>query len=256
MRAWIFSDLHLEQNRQFQFAEIPDADICICAGGVMQGGPKASLMWLAEFVAPYMPVLYTPGVHDFYGSSISEGLEEASDFAEQHENIYLLDGAYFASNGFQFIGSTLWTDFRLYWDMQMARTLAREELEEYRRIKMSKKPLRRFTPQTRFGLHIQALLQIMGATEETRKNERRIIISHHAPSLMSVPREMLRNPLSASLASRLEHLILEYDPLLWVHGHIHTPSSYTVGTTQVICNPRGLGEKSQKSFIPDLVLVV
>lgn len=254
MKAWIFSDLHLEHDSNLRFAAVPDADICICAGDLIEGGPKASLAWLAEFVAPYMPVLYIPGVQDFYRSSIVEGLKEASEFAERHENIFLLDGAYFALNGYQFIGATLWTDFNSYWDAAMAKAVARKELEEYRKIKMSKKPLRKFTPQGRFGLHAQALVQLMGATWDTQ-NEHRIIISHHAPSLMSIPRDILGSPLAGSLASRLENRILEYDPILWVHGHIHAPSNYLIGNTRVICNPLGfVGEQSRRTFVPDLVI--
>ena len=41
---------------------------------------------------------------------------------------------------------------------------------------------------------------------------------------------------------------------LWIHGHTHAPCNYTVGETQVICNPRGYPGESGNGF--DLELVV
>lgn len=43
MRAWIFSDLHLEIDPTFTL-EIPDADICVCAGDILDGGVLASIL--------------------------------------------------------------------------------------------------------------------------------------------------------------------------------------------------------------------
>ncbi|TWH36519.1 MULTISPECIES: metallophosphoesterase [unclassified Aminobacter] len=254
MRAWIFSDLHVEQEPNFRFSAIPDADVCICAGDITDRGPKRGIEWLGDHIAPHMPVIFVPGAHDFYGSSVTEGLAEAHRTAHRYGNIFILDGAYVALDGYQFIGATVWTDFKLHWDMKMATTVAQKTLDEYHRIKISKRPNQRFTPQNRLGLHVQDLAKIMWATQET-ESEHRIIISHHAPTLMSIPHSLLRDPLAASLASRLEHLILEYDPILWVHGHIHKPSNYLIGNTRVICNPRGFrSEPSLESFDPYLVV--
>lgn len=254
MRAWIFSDLHIDRNPNFRFTSIPDADVCFCAGDITEGGPKSSIRWLGKFVAPYMPVVFVPGNHEFYRSSIGEGLEEACELADRYDNLVLLAGDSILLNGYRFIGTTLWTDFGLNADPALAIATAREHLDDYRQIKMTKKPSKRFTPRLSQMLHWQSVADII-STHQVKLRVPTIVITHHAPSLMSVPPDLLSDSLTPTLASRLEHHILEYQPLLWVHGHIHAPSSYLIGNTRVICNPLGhSGDRSRQTFIPDLVI--
>ena len=33
---------------------------------------------------------------------------------------------------------------------------------------------------------------------------------------------------------------------LWLHGHTHAPRDYVVGTTRVVCNPRGYPHEKRK----------
>jgi hypothetical protein len=43
-------------------------------------------------------------------------------------------------------------------------------------------------------------------------------------------RNSIKNdPVTSAYASNLEDLIQEYQPLYWIHGHIHTPSDYEIG---------------------------
>ncbi|UFZ08661.1 hypothetical protein LQG66_03520 [Bradyrhizobium ontarionense] len=60
---------------------------------------------------------------------------------------------------------------------------------------------------------------------------------------------------TAAFASDLTELILATQPALWVHGHIHTPSDYRIGSTRVICNPHGYGRENP-AFDPALVVEV
>lgn len=38
MKAWIFSGLYLEADPGFTLLEIPDADVCLCSGEILDGG--------------------------------------------------------------------------------------------------------------------------------------------------------------------------------------------------------------------------
>jgi len=64
-------------------------------------------------------------------------------------------------------------------------------------------------------------------------------LTHHAPSAQSLPDKLKNDPASGAYASNMESFINDIGPRLWIHGHIHQPSSYTVGATQVVANPRG-----------------
>jgi predicted phosphohydrolase len=254
MRAWIFSDLHLETDLGFSPLTVPDADVCICAGDILDGGVIASIIWLTEFVAPFMPVVFVPGNHEYYRSSIKEGLAAARRLASKLKQVHLLDGDFVVLDGYRFVGATLWTDFNLHDDPSLAMAIAGDELNDYRRIKLSKTPFKRFTPLESLRLHRVAAMDI-DAVFRSQPTMPTVIVSHHAPSLLSVPTEYLSDALTPAFASRLEHRIMEYQPLLWVHGHVHAPCDYLIGKTRVICNPLGYrDEPSPKSFVPDLVM--
>jgi len=81
-----------------------------------------------------------------------------------------------------------------------------------------------------------------------------IVMTHHAPSLRSLPPGHRRDPLTPAYASDLEHLIERFRPALWVHGHVHSSSDYVIGGTRVICNPRGYADEPNASFDSQLVI--
>lgn len=91
MKAWIFSDLHNEFDQNVTPLPVPDADVCICAGDVCDRGPAKSVVYLGEHVSRFMPVILIPGNHDYYRSSIVEGLQEALEtVAERYPDAHVL----------------------------------------------------------------------------------------------------------------------------------------------------------------------
>ena len=254
MRAWIFSDLHLDVDASFDELAIPDADVCLCAGNVLDGGVVSTIRWLRRFIAPHMPVIFVPGNYEYYCSSINEVLAAGYELANGLDNIYLLDGDIISLNGFRFIGATSWTDVALHGDPRLPVATAKDQLNDYRRIKLSKTPFRRFPSQESCTLDMRATVDIDNAYR-SQPDLPTVVVTHNAPSATSVPTELLEDPLTPTFASRFEHQILEYEPLLWVHGHIHSSSDYYIGKTRVICNPLGYpDDPSRKTFVPDLVV--
>ena len=83
------------------------------------------------------------------------------------------------------------------------------------------------------------------------------MITHHAPSVLSVAESYRRNRLSAAFASRLDALILAHSARLWIHGHMHTSFDYNLGDTQIVCNPSGYPDSDQNpEFDPSLVIEI
>ena len=58
----------------------------------------------------------------------------------------------------------------------------------------------------------------------------------------------------------MEPLIIEMQPRLWVHGHTHEIFDYYIGTTRVLCNPRGYPHERENAkrnpAIPNLKIEV
>ncbi|MGZ5780867.1 MAG: metallophosphoesterase, partial [Burkholderiaceae bacterium] len=64
-----------------------------------------------------------------------------------------------------------------------------------------------------------------------------VVITHMAPSRLSVAEQYATDEVSAAYASNLDHLVEQAD--LWIHGHMHDSFDYRVGKSRVVCNPCG-----------------
>jgi hypothetical protein len=255
MRAWIFSDLHLEQGASPDL-DVPEADVCICAGDISDRGVVPSIRFLGEIVAPKMPVVFVPGNHEYYRASIVEGFEAGVEEALKYDEVFILDGGAASVCGVHFVGATLWSDFALFGDARLAMLADGEASHDYREIKLSKRPFKRFSARNSMELHFEARVFIDRFLQASSAVPT-VVVSHHAPSILSVAPKFIDDPLTPSFASSLERIILRHQPRLWVHGHLHNASDYQIGRTRVICNPRGLpGEPSFKNFDPKLVIEI
>src|SRR5262249_16343975 len=97
---------------------------------------------------------------------------------------------------------------------------------------------RRLTPVDTYRIHSLSMQFLV--TELSQKFDGlTIVMTHHAPSLQSVPPDLQSDPLTPCYASALDHLIENSQPDPWVHGHIHSSNDYYIGKTRVVCNPRG-----------------
>ena len=88
----------------------------------------------------------------------------------------------------------------------------------------------------------------------TIEGTRHVVVTHHSPSLCSVPERWKADRLTPAYASNLDALFREMQPCLWVHGHIHHRADYTIGNTRVVCNPRGYPDEPVADFEPGLIV--
>lgn len=253
MKAWVVSDLHLEFGQPFSTAAPADADVLICAGDLLTRGIGPSIEWLATHIARSIPVVFVAGNHEYYGASVQESLKAALSRRDLYPHVHFLENGSVDIADVRFVGGTLWTDFRVLGrDPALAMAAAETGMNDYRKIKFSKKPYRKFKPIHAYRMHQETRSFLRTALAEA-EGQKTVVVTHHAPSSKSIPEEFSSDPLAACYASNLEGLIDEMAPALWVHGHVHKAVDYMVGDTRVVANPRGYpGERTQ--FDPGLVL--
>jgi len=261
MKAWIVSDLHLEFGRPFDAPVPGEADVMICAGDILVKGIVPTLDWLAATAARHVPVIIVAGNHEFYNAAMIPAIEDARVHAERSPNVHFLENSSVLIDGVNFIGATLWTDFRLGGvDPEVAMfnaehgTAGAGRMSDYGRIKYTKVPYRKFRPIHAYRKHVESRGYL---SEELRapKADKTVVVTHHAPSARSIPISNREDPFSPCYASDLEGIIEETEPSLWVHGHVHQSAGYHIGITKVIANPRGYpGERSV--FDPGLVVEI
>lgn len=250
MRIRVLSDLHLEFSDWVPPA-IP-ADVVVLAGDIDVG--TRAIEWAIRHFAP-TPVIYVPGNHEYYGESLPKHTKTLRQKCDG-TNVHLLDNDAVRLKGVVFLGCTLWTDFELFGgDPRLAGQLATSLMTDYRKIRVEPQ-YRRLRSLDTCVLHHRSRRWLQAQLDQWA-GEQVVVVTHHAPSVRSVPARYATDPLSAAYASHLDDLILSTSPLLWVHGHIHDSFDYVIGDTRVVCNPRGyVPNEPNDTFQADLVLEV
>jgi predicted phosphodiesterase len=247
MKLHILSDLHTE------FAEFDppetDADIVVLAGDIGVG--KAGIEWAARQFRE-SPVIYLPGNHEYYHHDvgITDDLKACAP-----ANIHVLDNDTYEIDGVRFLGTTLWTDFRLYGEGEawFSRQRASRTIDDFTAIRNGD---HRFTPEDSVQLHEKGRAWLVGELQKGYGGSI-LVVTHHLPATPSIASQYKNDPLNPAFASRLESIIEGYQPDLWIHGHTHVACDYEIYCTRVVCNPRGYpGESSAKGFSPALVVEV
>lgn len=246
MRLRLLSDLHLEFG-PYEPPATP-ADLIVLAGDINVRDRAADWI-LRTFPDPSTPVFYILGNHEFYGEKIPRLTEKLRDYYSS-THVRLLENEAIDIGAYRFFGATLWTDMAIHGDLP-AGCAAAMEMNDFKRIRTS--PLwKKFKPTDARALHAESLLHLRRFLAAGAANA--VVITHHAPSIRSIPPEVRDDPIICGYASDLEALILEFQPLLWIHGHIHESSRYQIGRTTILTNPRGYPSALNPAFQADLVI--
>jgi predicted phosphohydrolase len=245
MRVHILSDLHLEFG-PFGFPQV-GAELVILAGDIHT--KLNGLKWVRETI-PQTPVLYLMGNHEYYGSELPRLTEKLKEQVAG-TNVHILENDSFELGGFRFFGATLWTDLQLHGDA-MRGGLEALVMNDYRRIRVTPR-YRRLRPSDTRALH-QSTLKALSQFVASGDSNRSVVITHHAPSIRSLPDLRRAQPVSCAYASHLDSRIEELRPLLWIHGHVHHSHDYLIGSTRVIANPRGYFDEPNPDFKPAFVV--
>ncbi len=224
----------------------------ILAGDIAR--PREAVAWASDIAAP---VLYVAGNHEFYGGSIDATLEEMKRLCAG-TRIRVLDDDECVIDGVRFLGTTLWTDFRLFGEgerREQAMAQAQASLRDFSAIRRDDAP---FTPAVSAALcaHHAGWLERRLASPFAGPT---VVITHHAPSRSSIHPRFSGSLLNACFISDFERLMDARRVALWIHGHTHDSFDYRVNATRVVCNPRGYSRgdiNENAAFDPDFQVEV
>lgn len=248
MKIQIISDLH----REFGSTELcfDHSDIVVLAGDVNLG--TKGIEWIKNAI-PDKPVIYVLGNHEYYKGSYPKTLHKIRD-ASLNSNVHVLENSFVDIDGIRFHGATLWTDFSIFGNPVQYGMLCQSKMNDYKMIRRDPSYSKMRTLDT-FKIH-QFSKEWLKESLESSKGLKNIVVTHHAPSIQSVPEHYKEDPVTSAYASDLECLLTEYKPLYWIHGHIHTPCRYKIGETEIICNPHGYIDEKYNGYDKELLIVV
>ena len=218
-------------------------------------------------------VIYVAGNHEHYNGDYAETFKILRNYLGRIENLHILDKEHVTIDDVTFIGGTLWTDMNAQDPVTLAHI--RGIMNDFRIIQNStemvsyktmvnaydadgnvkldangqpiqqaefhKRPAR-FTPEDTVQDHKKMLEYIQVTTAMLGENSNKyVVVGHHAPSKASThPRYRTEVIMNGAYSSRLDQFILDNPQIkLWTHGHTHEEFDYMIGSTRVVCNPRG-----------------
>jgi len=286
MNIQLLSDLHLETHPDFTPSPAPGADVLVLAGdvGSYQAGSALTTagdgdFGLARFSPLHgwpTPVLFVPGNHEYDGLDFDEAHARLRDTCTRL-GINWLEREVLHLGGVRFVGTTLWSDFDALGPLagqalpdKIPAHFSHPNSQYTRQLKARDKAFRaanyylRKTGTTRHGepwlaegLREQALLcqTWLRQTLNEHFDGPTVVITHFAPSLRSADPRYGQVPGTAGFCNALDDLLPH--ARLWLHGHLHCPSDYTVQGCRVVANPLGYARKNEQlAFQAQRVLAI
>jgi DNA repair exonuclease SbcCD nuclease subunit len=264
MKIAVCSDLHLEFE-DIDLKNTDGAEVLILSGDIMlaedlhnykspvtspdqpyseMGARQLAAQrfhnFLSRVSSEFPHVVYIAGNHEFYHGRWKASLDHLREACAAYSNIYFLENDIKVINEVSFIGATLWTDCNKG-DPLTLHALA-DMMNDYRVVRNDEHGYSKLRPAHTMHRHQQTLSYLKQVLVDM-KDKSVVFVGHHAPSAMSVHDKYKHNVhhiMNGGYHSELSEFILDHPQIkLWTHGHMHDPFDYMIGTTRVVCNPRG-----------------
>ena len=243
MKIAIASDLHLE-FKDLTLENSEKADVLILAGDIcLAKHIKKYETFFKDVSEKFKDIIYVVGNHEHYNHLYNDTTKVIKN--ELPDNVYLLDNEAKEIDGKVFVGGTLWTDMNNECD----KTLSATEffMNDFKVIKFfDGVNYMKFTTKQSVREHTKCRDYIKNVLSNS-KDKDVIVVTHHSPSHQSIhPRFLHETIINGAFHNSLDYMMEMADNLkLWVHGHTHESFHYVIGTTQVVCNPRGYPREYQ-----------
>ena len=283
MRIKLVSDLHLE----FSDVMIPndaDYDLLILSGDIMVaqdlhdhqdenvrtaamlemlGSRQLKSQRFRDFLKrcsfQFPHVIYVAGNHEFYHGKFFASIDHLREECAKYPNVYFLENDVKVINDIVFMGATLWTDCNKH-DPFTLHALA-DMMNDFRIIRNDDAGYRTLKPADIADRHRKTLQYFKTVMDGYPQEQKFVVVGHHTPSHLSChPQYAHDYIMNGGYHSDLSEFILDHPQIkLWTHGHTHHPFDYVLGSTRIVCNPRGYesdGYTEDTGWNPNIVLEV
>lgn len=194
--------------------------------------------FLARCSKEFPHVVYVAGNHEFYHGKWKASLDHLREECDAFPNVYFLEKDIKEIDDYTFVGATLWTDMNKNDPLTLYHLTGM--MNDFKVIRNDEHGYTKLRPAHAMYRHQQTLSYFKTVIDD-RKDKKIIVVGHHSPSHQSIHPDYGRDTLmNGGYHSNLDEFILDRPQiLLWTHGHTHVPFDYNIGTTRIVCNPRG-----------------
>jgi Icc-related predicted phosphoesterase len=266
MKIAVCSDIHLEfgpislENTENADVLILGGDICVAKDvrvkddyGVMDRFDRNAKIhqFFQECCDRFPHVVYIMGNHEHYHGDYNDTITNLRDRLGYLDNLHILDKQIFVVDDVTFIGGTLWTDMNKEDTITLLHM--KDMMNDFRCVengarvtywrdedRNSHERKGRFTPEDAVEDH-KKMMQYIRLMIEGKFDQKFVVVGHHAPSKASThPRYVKEVIMNGGYSSDLSEFIMDHPQIkLWTHGHTHEDFDYMIGSTRIVCNPRG-----------------
>ena len=267
MKIALVSDVHLEFG-DLEFANDSGADVLILGGDICVGAdmtqrdPYNTLgeeyrsnrfhAFFERCCERFPHVIFIVGNHEHYHGDFAKTIPHFKDVLGYLKNLHILEKETFVLDDVTFIGGTLWTDMNKR-DIRTLHEISRM-MNDFRCVDNSAKLADqrgwggRFTTTDAADDH-DAMVEYIQLMIEGKWDQKFVVVGHHAPSRLSThPRYAHEAIMNGGYSSELDDFILDHPQIkLWTHGHTHEDFDYCIGSTRILCNPRGYANYEERA---------
>ena len=251
MKIRLLSDFHLEFSG-FEYVWQVEDDL-VHAGDIIDGNNFQRLNYWLDTIPDSVSVVYVPGNHEFYHTSIEAGLERLAELAQQRDSFCLLqnDWNYKIYDGvvYYFFGGTQFSYIQ-------------DDLADHRDFQLLGDF--KYTHNHSIKKHNEQFDLFNEMYDDFIKHERRVPckiigISHFLPSAHCIQPKYEGNSLNTYFYANNDERVKQAD--LWLFGHTHSSVDIVLDKTRVICNPRGYSSyynlhPENPEFNPNLIIEI
>lgn len=255
LKLRILSDLHTEFSDLYLPTLDTDKDsVLVLAGDIGLVHKNTHLHdvympFLSRCSAQFRNVILINGNHEHYSGSFvrTSSILRGAIADWQLFNVVHLEKETWVIDNVAFIGATLWTDcdrqnphsdylWNSMSDSKVIRTGPNDTLPHDRK----------FLAADTWMDHRRAKEYIWKEVDKHKAaGNKTVVVTHHAVTPMSIHEQYKGDSLNMFFSSDMTLDIMEHNPTLMIHGHVHNAFDYYVDSTQeicqtrVVCNPRG-----------------
>jgi predicted phosphodiesterase len=266
MKIAVCSDIHLEfapislENTEGADVLILGGDICVAKDlmnrdehGIFDRFDRNKKIhtFFQECCFRFPYVIYIVGNHEHYHGDFRNTIAHLRDKLGYLDNLYILDKQMIAIGDVTFIGGTLWTDMNK--EDPITLNAMTGMMNDFRCVENGNRVVNfrdhegkfatrtaKFSPEDAVDDH-RKMVEYIRLMIEGKFDQKFVVVGHHAPSKSSThPRYLDEVIMNGGYSTALDEFIMDHPQIkLWTHGHTHEDFDYMIGTTRIVCNPRG-----------------
>lgn len=244
------SDIHLESGPiNIPVTDVDKQTILVLAGDIGLVHKQYDKQLYVEFLRlmslQFKYVILVMGNHEHYHGSIKLTYSRIKNALTELKlnNVFLLEKESVVLDGVAFIGATLWTncDYHSPFSPMLWRGMLDSQVIRNGPT-LSSPYERKLSPEDTWKDHSEAIEFILSEIDkQTACGNKTVVVTHHAPSTLSIPDQYKTGPhsnLNMFFCSDLTMDIMDHNPDIWIHGHTHHCDEYLLDSTDQFCKTR------------------